>query len=192
MLSELRNSSRGPGGRDVCTNELTISWRQRKVISNELGGLLLLHSHVSGFIGAPRSDPHALPASRQRPAQFKKIRTYDSTISTDLTMWTSLWPRCRISKPIENHLRVRHSIGRGQSSTQVHTPYGGTVQGEARRAGADISTHSLIHSVHIQDGSYIPRLLLESMLGGLYVHAYLAYVETQAGKCFDRDDRSCT
>jgi len=56
--------------------------RLSKQISNELGGLPLLLSHVSGFIGTSKCPLADLLSSLQQPSNFKKIWAFDSTTST--------------------------------------------------------------------------------------------------------------
>jgi hypothetical protein len=54
-----------------------------KAISNELGGLPLLLSHVAGFIDGSQCPLPDLLRSLQQPAEFKKIWAFDSTTSTN-------------------------------------------------------------------------------------------------------------
>ena len=54
-----------------------------KAISNELGGLPLLLSHVAGFLNGSRCRLTDLLTSLQQPTAFKKIWAWDSTTSTN-------------------------------------------------------------------------------------------------------------
>ncbi|RDW58286.1 hypothetical protein BP5796_12216 [Coleophoma crateriformis] len=54
-----------------------------KQISNEIGGLPLLLSHVAGFIATTKCHLSDLLSSLQEPAAFKKLWAFDSTTSTN-------------------------------------------------------------------------------------------------------------
>ena len=54
-----------------------------RAISNEVGGLPILLSHVGGFADRSKYPLRDLLASLQKPSHFKKIWAWDSTTSTN-------------------------------------------------------------------------------------------------------------
>jgi hypothetical protein len=62
-------------------SEKTVS--QAKQVSNELGGLPLLLSHVAGFMGSSKCSLETLLEHLQQPTSLKRIWAYDSSTSTN-------------------------------------------------------------------------------------------------------------
>jgi hypothetical protein len=68
-----------PTGSNTTSQTSTLA----KQISNEIGGLPLLLSHVAGFVDASKCPLSDLLSSLQEPAAFKKVWAFDSTTSTN-------------------------------------------------------------------------------------------------------------